>query len=406
MTAGAMPRRLHVAIAMWVCLGTAGPARGQNAPPRVVAVIDATAGATSDPAVTTLAARIESQIDREDDLVPVASDRRPALVGGVPDETLSAITEARSALSRGRDEAARFDHEKVIAEADRGLARAVNLPPDAELAGLLADLAFERGLARFYRNDKVEAARDFTLVHRLAPGRKLNDIQYFDEIIQLFEQAAEPGKSAALDVAAPAGATVWVDAAKIGEAPAVVTLPVGLHVVTITGDKLVSRGQLVEVPEAGAQVRIDAADATGSVIVQRLRRRVAAAGDEVARADAVAALVREVGGQDAVVVGYHDEVLVTWIYSGRTGSLGDPKPAEGRAAGDIVKPLRPIVVPRRDPRPTYEIPPPIEPWWQKRWIQASIGGGLLLGVVTTVLLLQSGDRGTSTVTIGGFGTEE
>ena len=114
-------------------------------------------------------------------------------------------------------------------------------------------------------------------------------------------------------------------------------------VVTVTGDKLVSRGQIVEVVEGGTRVEIEAAEATGTLVVQRLRRKVAVAGDEIERADAVAALVREVGGQDAVVVGYHDGVLVTWIYSGRTGTLREPKPAEGRSTVRIVAPLRPLV---------------------------------------------------------------
>jgi hypothetical protein len=413
MTVGAMaPSRCRTAIvaiaaAAGVGLGVARSAAAQ-APPRVVAVIDATASPVSDAEVAALAGRLESQLDREDRLVPVGSDRRPALIGAVPDEARGALTEARSALARARDALSRFDSADAITETDRGLRRAAELAPGPVATLLLADLAFVRGLARNDARKPALAARDFALVRRLDPGRTLDPIKHEPEVIALYDKAAAATEQAALDVAAAAGAEVWIDGTRVGPAPVSITLPTGLHAVTVTGERLVTRGLIVEVGAAGARIELEAAEVTGSTYVHRLRRRLGAADDEIRRTEAVAALVREVGGQDAVVVGRVDGVLSTWIYSGRTGAMYDQGPVEARSAGELVAPLRPLEpkVVRRDDRDAFPIPAPPRPWWRNRWLQASVGGGLAIGVVTAVVVALTGDPGSSVFQGGpGFGTD-
>lgn len=376
--------------AVWVWLAAApngswAQTRRAPMPPRTVAVIDATAGATSDPDVAAYAARLETQLDREADLVPVASERRPALVGAIPDERRATTTYVQSALGRARDALARFDHAAAIEEADRGIGRAASIVPDAQIVSILADLAFVRGLARLGDGDSVGAARDFGLVHRLTPRRSLDPVVYLPEVIHAFEAAAKVSAMASLDVVAPAGAEVWVDGASVGPAPATVQVSEGLHAVTVGGERLVSRGLVAEATAGGVKVEVPAAEASATAIVHRLRRRVAAAATDEELTPAVAAVVRAVGAQDAVVVARGaDGKVVTRLYSGRTGVLGEPKPA-GEPV-DVLKPLRPIrvVEPPGGERPLPPPPPP--PWYRRRWVQAGIGGAVVASVLAAVVV--------------------
>jgi hypothetical protein len=403
MVPGARFRRIRRAAivamaAIWA--GLPGAAAAQNG--RTVAVIDATAGPTGDPEVTELVNRIDAQLDKELDLVPVASERRPALVGGIPDERQGTASEARSALTRARDALVRFDHADAIAEADRGLARALELAPDAEISKLLADLAFARGLARHGAKLSTEASGDFALVHRLDAGRTLDPVKYKRDVVAVFDAAATAGDPVALDIEAPAGATVWVDGTAVGEAPAAVLLSPGLHAVTVTGPTLVTRGQIAEVPATGTglKIRVDAAEASSTVIVHRLRRAVAAAAaadDDAALTDAVALLVRGVGAQDAIVVGRDGEgALITRLYSGRTGTLGEPKPGAGADPERLLAPVRPIrrALPPDGPDPEVPLPPPV-PWWKRRWVKIGIGSGVAVGVLTTIVVLVTQPDGAS-----------
>jgi len=375
-------------VAVWVCAPGAAVAQ---APARTIAVVDATAGATGDPQVTDLVGRIDTQLDKEADLAAVASDRRPALVGGVPDDRRSATTEARSALVRARDAFARFDQEDAIAEADRGIKRAVELPPDPEISKLIADLAFVRGRAGLGAKRPDDAAADFALVHRLDAGRTLDPVKYPPELVTAFDTARTAAELTSLDVEAPAGAEVWVDGVSVGAAPATVALSAGLHVVTVTGSRLVTRGQVVDVPAGGSglEIRVDAAEASSTMIVHRLRRALADAASADERAEAVAALVRAVGAQDAVVVGRDDAgELAIRIYSGRTGVLGDPEPGKDVDPAALLAPLRPI----RRPVPLDlglgpEVPIATPtPWYRRRWFQATVGGTIVVGVVSAIVV--------------------
>lgn len=381
---------------------------------RAVAVIDGTAGPNSDPQVTALAARVDAQIDREDALVPVVSERRTALIGGVPGEALAGTLEARAALARSRDARGRFQERTAIDEATSGITGAVRIAPSAEISLLLGDLALARGLARMDAQDADGAAHDFALVHRLDPSRELDPVVYLPEVRSAFARAATPGAIATLEVEAPAGSAVWIDGIEVGAAPATVQVSVGLHCVTVTGDPLVPDGQIVEVPAAGSRTRIEAAEASGTTMVHRLRSALAAADDDATAAELVAALVRMVGGLDAVLVDRDaDGALVTRIYSGRTGTLGEPQAAqvEGsddwRPASDIVAPLRPMVKPDGDPDPdgglvTPPVLPPAQPWYRRRWVQASVGGAVVAGVLTTVVVLLTRPEGESTLSEIGF----
>jgi hypothetical protein len=390
---------------VWVCAVFGAAQAQRSGPPRAVAVIDATAAATSDPEVTGLATRIEAQLDREEDLVPVGPDRRPALVGAVADERSSALSEARSALARARDALARFDREEAIKEAECGMRRAIEIAPGAETTRLVADLAFLRGVAQFDQGKAPEAAESFALVHRLDAGRKLDPIKYVPELIEVFDKAAVAGAQTSLDIDAPAGASAWLDGVEVGPAPITVQVAVGDHVVTVTGDRLVTRGQLVTAISGGTTVRLDAAEASGTIKIHRLRRRLAAAATDDERAAAVRAVVRQVGAQDAIVVGRSNGSLVTWIYSGRTGAIVEPQPAADVEAVDVIKPLRPLR-PAQLPGDgiTKPLPPPV-PWYRKRWVQASIGGTIVASVIATVVVVLSQPEGTSPVGGVGFGGE-
>jgi hypothetical protein len=136
------------------------------------------------------------------------------------------------------------------------------------------------------------------------------------------------------------------------------------------------------------------------VNVHRLRRAVAAAAaadDDAALTDAVALLVRGVGAQDAIVVGRDGEgALITRLYSGRTGTLGEPKPGAGADPERLLAPVRPIrrALPPDGPDPEVPLPPPV-PWWKRRWVKIGIGSGVAVGVLTTIVVLVTQPDGAS-----------
>lgn len=386
---------------------------------RTVAVIDATAG--DDPEVAAVVGALTEQLDREakDVMVPVAAERRAALVGPVQEENRIAVADVEDALPRARDALGQFDEPKAISIADTGLTRAAGLPPSPSLMATVADLAFTRGLAQIGR-DVASAERDFALVRRLDPARTLDPVRYLPEVLEAFARAGNASVETTLDVTATAGATVWVDGAEAGPAPATVTLAVGLHIVTVTGDRLLANGQLVEVPAGGATLELAAAEAPFSTIVHRLRRKLLAATDDLTRDEAVTALVRQAGAQDAFLVGRADGEVVVWTYSGRAGVVGDEAhPTEGVPIEDLVKLLRPVKItpPPRDcaederlidgecVKFTPFVPPPPTPWWRKRWVQATIGGTLLAGVVTTIVAVVARDPALQPASWMGFPRE-
>jgi hypothetical protein len=109
-----------------------------------------------------------------------------------------------------------------------------------------------------------------------------------------------------------------------------------------------------------------------------------------------------------VIVGRDERgALYTRIYSGKTGTLGEPKPAEDVEPEKLLAPLRPIkrVLPDPDPDPTLPPPPP-PPWYKRRWVQASIGGTIVAGVITTLIVMSAQPTGTSLVEGFTWGEEE
>jgi hypothetical protein len=391
----------QVAVIVWVLLLLAGPAEAQ----KTLAVIDATSGDDAD--VAALVGALTEQLDHEapDSLVAVAAERRAALVGAMPEEDRAAIADVDAAVPRARDALTKFDDKASIAAADAGLARAAGITPTATLTATIADLLFIRGRARLAK-DVAGAERDFALVKLLDPSRTLNPVTYLPEVIAAFKRAGSGAASANLEVTAPEGAQVWIDGTVVGPAPAIVTLAVGLHVVTVTGLHLLSQGQLFEVPGTGATLAVAASEASATVITHRLRRQLLAATDEVARADAVAALVRLVGAQAAIVAGREADAVVVWRYTGGgVDALGKAEPTEGISAEELIKPSRPVRIPPPivcdkgerlvdgvcEKIPIVIPPPPPKPWWRKRWVQATIGGTLLAGVVTTIFAVVTRD---------------
>lgn len=385
---------------VWVLLALGGSAAAQ----RVVAVVDATSG--GDPEVAALVSDVGARLDQEaaDVLVPVAAERRPALIGAMPEEDRAEVAEVAAALPRAREALTRFDDPAAIAAVDAGLALGAGLAPTPELVLMMADLVFLRGRAQLGR-DVAAAERDFALVQRLDPPRTLDPVKHSPEVQAAYARAIKSAATATLDITAPDGAEVWIDGAEVGPAPASVTLGVGLHVVTVTGLRLLSRGQLVEVASTGSTVALDAPEASYTVIAHRLRARLIAAKSEFARTEAVAALTRLAGAQHAIVVGRHDGAVVAWFYSTRSDALGEPRT---EPADELVKALRPPrIAPRLPPDCDDDevlvgdecvqqviIPTPT-PWYRKRWVQATIGGALLTGVLTTVIAVVTRDPGDS-----------
>jgi hypothetical protein len=137
-------------------------------------------------------------------------------------------------------------------------------------------------------------------------------------------------------------------------------------------------------------IAIADAPASPELQAQRARRDLRAAPDPTARA---AALERIAALADAthVLVVSGDAAGLSLLRLRRGQPLPEPEPVAQRTPGQLIAPLLPA---RRDDKPPPPPPPP-SPWWQRRWVQGSAIGVVLVGVATTALLLSgdAGDRG-------------
>jgi hypothetical protein len=354
---------------------------------RKVAVIDL----SGDPEAKDLRNALYGELIRHWALQPLETEGlNDALQGDFLDEDHAGLERARAKRADADAAIGRFDAAAAATAAQDGEHALVEVAPTAA-AGACADLAFVAGAAELDQHRANEASVAFAFVRRLDPARKPDPVRYPPEIIAAYAAAAaiRPAK-AHLDVRGPG--RVWIDGVDRGTAGAF-EVDVGLHLVQLVGPGLVTAGQVVRI-ERDQSVDIAAPPASLELQVRRARRELAQLPDDaVARAGAMKQLADLLQVHDAVLIWKRkgDGRLLVQTWRDRAPGFSALREHATEPAGEVLEPLSPP----KPPEPDSDVkPPPFTPpvhgedeprWYQKRWVQASVAGGVVVGVVGAIL---------------------
>jgi len=348
---------------------------------RPVAVVDLSGA----PEAAQLAKAIRAELNNHPDLEPVVDTLdETALVEPLADEDRAALTDAARAHHDAEVQRAQFKHASAISLARTGQERLLVVSPPATVA-LYAELTLTLGMALFSDGDPA-AAGAFALVHRLAPGRKLDPAIELPDLVDAFEAARSlPGNG---EIEITGTGVVYVDGVELGAAPRVVPAGVGLHYVQLAGPERETRGMPVVVT-AGAKVLAEPGEAPASrgLQVRRARAVLAQANEPLSRASAMQHVAKLVDVADAVLIlGTSEQLQVqTWrAQAGFTGvkDVGKQKPL------DLLTPIEPPH-PKKIEKP-IPVPIPEGPrWYEDRRVQVGTAAGVVVVVLTAILWARS-----------------
>jgi hypothetical protein len=360
-------------------------ARPASAERRTVAVVDLSA---SEPAKQ-LGNALYLALVNHAALRPLDNpDFTVALQGPFADEDAERVVAARRAKQEANDYLTQLDDVNAARTAGRGMEELASVMPTSEVLGVYAELAFAYGQAQLGLRKPNDASLAFQLAHRLDPSRRPDPTLYPPNIVQAYNAAANKSTIAAkLEV--KGDGRVWIDGVERGPANASFDTSEGLHLVQLSGPERETRGKQVQLPQTTpAPVEIEGAPASEVLKVQRARIALAKVRDDAERASAMKRLGELLGVRDAVLImrGEDDVLLVqTW----RIPEPGFSKLVVHRNEPpiDLLTPLAPPP-PKEEPSgPIVVIPPVIDDrsWYQRRWVQASIAGTVVLGIVGAIL---------------------
>lgn len=296
------------------------------------------------------------------------------------------LRSAKKDLADAEDALSQFDYVNAAKDAQAGRLDLEWVTP-TEMVGLYADLTLVLGEAMLGQGAKHsnEAAQAFALVHRLDPMKQLDPGRYLPEIVEKYAESRPKPGTAKLAVIGHGRA--WIDGIDRGTAPGTFDVGEGEHVVQLTGDTRVTRGEQVSVPERGS-VEIPDQDVVDEVKVRRARRALATAPDAIARAGAMQVLARLLDVHDAVLIDMRDGGLAVQTWRDRAPGFSELVAYRGQEPGELLLPLAPANKPE-EPRLAVPFTPPLHvdetPWYRRSWVQGSAALGATMAIVGIVL---------------------
>ncbi|MEP6863960.1 MAG: hypothetical protein ABJE66_25255 [Deltaproteobacteria bacterium] len=367
---------------------------------RQVAVIDL----SEDDQVRALSERLYETINLSDTMmVPNKHFFDAYLIGSLYDEDAQGIVNAKSARTSAMTYLDEADSVRAEATAKSGQASLANVKPTTEVQMLYADLSFLAGLAALDQGRAQDANLALALTHRMDPGRQLSDAQWPPNTIAAYKRAIESKPQLVkIDVAldstgqtpnAHSDSRVWIDFVDRGPLGSFDGIEVGDHVITIVGPTILTDGAPKRI-DGPTTVRLKPADATPETQVSRARLALAhaqAQHDDAARASAIKQLATLLGVGDAVMISKRPDGTLQWeTWRDRAPGFTAPQAYTDQKPDDILEGLGPL---HRPPPPRFVGPPlgrlPITvdtPWYQERWIQASVGAGVVAAIVGSILI--------------------
>jgi len=383
-------------VVLCACLLVGAVAHAERRP---VAVIDL----SGDPAAPAVAEQIKRELTNHEALSRVL-ENEPLLIGKLlEDEDQRALDDARNEKEHAENALADFKFAEAADHAVRGMDWLNNAHPAGAL-GLYADLAFVLGQAKLGEKKPDEAGLAFAFVHRLQDKRRVDPSRYLPEVVVAFAKAQPAPATIALELRG--SGRVWIDGVAVGEGDGTYKVGAGWHVVQLAGPDRQPRGIRIKAP-VKEPIEIEDAPASTELKIQRARLALARAFDPADRANAMKHLAELTKVKDAVLLVSVNGKLsfANW----RDGATGYDAPVF--TAPSILHPENPSepldwLAPRKElpppPQKQIVIPPEPERWYQKRWLQGTVIGGIIAIVGGSIVWAERGTGRTSVNTGTGF----
>jgi hypothetical protein len=341
---------------------------------------------------------LREELFKHDALKPLIDPAVAVLVTGpLVDEDDANLRAARKNRDEAQASLASFDLSVAKDKAGGGLDQLLVVAPSPTSIGIASDLALVMAQAKLGDGAPDNAAKYFTLVHRLTPNRYLDPARYLPEVVAAY-QAAKPTSQlpAAVEVDGHQG-RVYIDGIDVGVPNATFEVAPGMHIIQIAGLERDTRGERDKevwppVSSAPQAIRITIEDRSvgEEVQIRRTRLALAHASDPVQRANLMKTMIGLVSKAvkspvtDALLVLQQNGKIVAQGWRSNMPGFKEPifnAPVDGQTVYDRPAEMLSWFAP---PRPLHsiendgELPPPPPAWYEKRWVQASAVGAILV----------------------------
>jgi hypothetical protein len=326
------------------------------------------------------------------------------LTGPLYDEDAEGIENAKTARAAAMSDLDEANSGGADAKASNGLAYLARVMPSTDIQMMYADLSFLAGLAALDQGRAQDANLALALTHRLDPARQLSDARWPPNTIAAYKRAVESKPQLVtievkLDpsvkrASPPTDVRVWIDFVDRGPLGSFDGIEVGDHVITIVGPTILTTGTPRRI-SGPTTVPLNPIDARPEDQVRRARlalSRAQAQHDDAARAAAMKRLATLLGVGDAVMISKRPDGALQWeTWRDRAPGFSAPQAyTKDQKPDDILEGLGPLHKPQ-PPRfvgpPLGKLPITVEtPWYQERWIQASVGAGVVAVIVGSILI--------------------
>jgi hypothetical protein len=387
-----MRPRVPASVAICAVLVMARVGSAEDQPRHQVAVIDL----SEDKAAGDLSASIYRALNVSDVLrVPDRREFEQFLTGPLLDEDGDPIQHARNYRALAdRALFVNYDSKAAEMQAGYGELELQAAKPTDEVRALYAELTLLEGLAQLDQHKLDGAERAFALTHRLDPTAALDPARYPPDITDAFTRAATATTTTAKLTIRGTG-RAWVDGQERGDAPGTFDVELGDHVIVLTSVDRVTTGVALRV--AGkSQVEIPDAPASPGLQVQRTRLELSRAvtnHDDAARAGAIQELASLLGVGDVVMISKRPDGKLQWeTWRDRAPGFSAPQLYTMQKPEALLEGLAsdvPAKSPAEPSSPSLSIgkalPSAEEPWYARRWVQASAAAGLAAVIVGVIL---------------------
>ncbi len=355
---------------------------------RPLAIIDV----VGTPSSQALANKLSAALLSNGQLAPISNATiAAALVGPLEDVEDVALATATRALVEAEQSLGTFETSVAIARADSAMTELQRVDPTAPHLAIYAELAFVCGRAALTDKNPSEASRWFALTARLAPTFTPDRGRYVSNVIVAYDNARRPSPTL-VPLAVTGNGEIVVDGIIVGPAPMTIAVAPGPHLVHLISPEHVPVSAQIDVQEPAATLQLTAQVAPPQIVVARLRRVLQTAPDATGRGAAITKMAKLAGVRDALLISRDtlgELAIGTW--RDQAPGFATPEPAARTTPEKIFASIAP---PPALPDPSNPLiprkPQPMtDRWYQKRWVQASVVGGVLLSAAGIALAISA-----------------
>ncbi|MFT3926227.1 MAG: PEGA domain-containing protein [Myxococcales bacterium] len=326
-------------------------------------------------------------------LRPTALTQVPALT---PRSELRVLEQVESLLREGRELSARFDERLALrryAEAEQLLRSSLEIP---QVHAWLAEVNLQLGLCAAQLGELGLAETALGRAASLDPQRTVQAAEAPPSLVHLAhaieQRRARAPASQVLIETEPAGATLWLDGRRVGQAPHEMSLSSGMHVLRVAAPGRRTYAALLELgPGRRSPVRVELDEEPAEQARRELLAQLGRPSQVAVHAHALSALIER----------------PLWIFEAGTGPLArglvrrcDPECTLVATLGEgpalaltpVPSSAEELAWLSAEPRPSaHEAPANVErPWW-KRWPAWTVGALVVVGAGVTAAVLAARD---------------